>query len=127
MEKRKSILVIDDDEWLLKMLTLSLNVEGYDVVASTDGKAVLDLMADKEPALIILDIMMPKFDGFQVLALIRQKSNVPVIMLSGRREAIDVRDALALGADDYLRKPFSVHELIARVRAKLRRVRLQPA
>jgi DNA-binding response OmpR family regulator len=127
MEKRKSILVIDDDEWLLKMLTLALNVEGYDVVVSTDGEAVLDLMADKEPSLIILDIMMPKFDGFQVLALIRQKSNMPVIMLSGRREAIDVRDALALGADDYLRKPFSVYELIARVRAKLRRVRLQPA
>ena len=84
-------------------------------------ETALALLEKRRPDLVILDIVMPGLDGFQVLDMIRQHSNVPVIILTGRCEVTTVRDALALGADDYVRKPFSTLELLARIRAKLRR------
>ena len=121
MKKHKCIMVIDDEQAILKLLRRMLGQEGYNVVLANNGRTALELMQKRCPDLIILDIMMPGLDGFQVLDLIRQRSNIPVIMLTGRGEVASVRDALALGADDYVRKPFGTLELLARIRAKLRR------
>lgn len=121
MEKRPLILAVDDQELVLKLLRVSLSLEGYHVVTASNGMSALELLEEYEPELVILDIMMPGLDGFQVLDLIRQRCNVPVIMLTAKREETTLRDALVLGADDYVTKPFSILELAARVRAKLRR------
>ncbi len=121
MKKHPCIMVVDDEQVILKLLSRTLEPEGYDVVVAENGGAALELLDKQEPDLVILDIMMPGLDGFQVLSLIRQRSNVPVIMLSSRGEMTTVRDVLGLGADDYVRKPFHTRELLARVRAKLRR------
>jgi len=88
---------------------------------AANGSSELALLEEWKPDLVILNIIMPGMDGFQVLDLIRQRSNIPVIMLTARREVTTLHDALALGADDYVRKPFATRELVARVRAKLRR------
>lgn len=121
MKKRPYIMVVDDDQEILRMLSCILELEGYSVTLATDGRAALALVEKRRPDLIILDIIMPELDGFQVLDLIRQHSNVPVIMLTGRYEVTMLHDALALGADDYVRKPFHTRELLARIQAKLRR------
>ena len=121
MKKQTCIMVVDDEPGVCKLLKHSLEPEGYDVTTAPDGNAALALMGKCQPDLIILDIMMPGFDGFQALDIIRQRSNVPVIMLTGKGEMSTLRDALALGADDYVRKPFHTWELVARIRAKLRR------
>ncbi len=121
MKKHTCIMVVDDEQAILRMLTRTLEPEGYDVAVAADGSSALELLEDCRPDLVILDIMMPGLDGFQVLNLIRQRSNVPVIMLTARREVTTLRDALVLGADDYVRKPFGRGELLARIRAKLRR------
>ncbi len=121
MKKRPYIMVVDDEQAILRLLNRTLEPEGYGVVAANNGETALDLLEKHKPDLIILDVMMPGLDGFQVLDRIRQRSNVPVIMLTARREVTTVRDALALGADDYVRKPFHTRELLARIRAKLRR------
>ena len=124
MMKHQSILVVDDDRELLKVLSRTLELEGYDAVLAADGRSAMVLLEKYGPDLVILDIMMPKLDGFQVLDLIRQRSNVPVIMLTARCEVTSLRDAIVLGADDYVRKPFHTRELLARIKAKLRRARL---
>ncbi len=103
------------------MLSRTLESEGYGVILADNGSSVLALLEDRRPDLVILDIMMPGLDGFQVLNLIRQRSNIPVIMLTARCEVTTLRDALSLGADDYVRKPFGRGELLARIKAKLRR------
>ncbi len=121
MKKRTRILAIDDEEEILRLLKNILEGEGYDFVGATSGDAAFSLWREYLPDLIILDIMMPSLDGFQVLNLIRRKSDVPVIMLTGRGEVTALRDCVELGADDYIRKPFYPLELVARVRAKLRR------
>ena len=121
MERHPVILAVDDEETMLKLLRVNLTVEGYSIVTASNGISALELLEEYEPDLVILDIMMPGLDGFQVLDLIRQRSNVPVIMLTARSEETTLRDALVLGADDYVRKPFSVLELTARIRAKIRR------
>lgn len=121
MEKRPLILAVDDQELVLKLLRVNLSLEGYHVVTASNGMSALELLEEYEPELVILDIMMPGLDGFQVLDLIRQRCNVPVIMLTAKCEETTLRDALVLGADDYVTKPFSILELAARVRAKLRR------
>jgi DNA-binding response OmpR family regulator len=114
-------MAVDDEQAILSLLKRTLEPEGYDVVVAANGQSALALLEKSKPDLVLLDIMMPGLDGFQVLDLIRQRSNVPVIMLTARLEATTVRDTLALGADDYVRKPFGKGELIARIRAKLRR------
>ena len=120
LKKRPLILVADDFEPLRKLLRVSLSLEGYGVVMASDGKSALSLFQKYEPDLIILDIMMPGLDGFQVLERIRQHSNVPIIMLTARDETLSLSLGLCNGADDYVKKPFDMLELTARIRAKLR-------
>jgi len=105
----------------LKLLRVNLTRDGYEVVTASNGASALELLQERRPDLVILDIMMPDLDGFQVLELIRRRSNIPVIMLTARGEKTTLRDALVLGADDYVTKPFSMLVLDARIRAKLRR------
>ena len=121
MKNHPNIMVVDDNQEMLRMLKRTLELEGYGVAIAADGSSALALLEEWKPDLVILDIVMPGLDGFQVLDLIRQRSNIPVIMLTARREVTTLRDALVLGADDYVRKPFSTRELVARVQAKLRR------
>jgi len=121
MKKHMCIMVVDDEQAILRLLSRTLEPEGYGVVTAADGGSALHLLQEYRPDLVILDIMMPGLNGFEVLDLIRQRSNIPVIMLTARGEVTTLRDALALGADDYVRKPFGRGELLARIRAKLRR------
>jgi len=121
MKKHTCIMVVDDEQAILRLLNRTLAPEGYGVILADNGSSALSLLEEHTPDLVILDIMMPGLDGFQVLDLIRQRSNIPVIMLTARCEVTTLRHALALGADDYVRKPFGTRELLARIRAKLRR------
>ncbi len=105
MKKNQLILVIDDDREMLRVLKRMLELQGYDVTTAADGRSAMALLEEHRPDLVILDTMMPEFDGFQVLYLIRQHSDVPVIMLSARCKVTTLRDALVLSADDYMRKP----------------------
>jgi len=121
MNEKAYILVVDDDHEILEMVERVLKLEGYEVGTAVDGETGLAMMEERQPDLVILDIMMPGLDGFQVLDLIRRRSDVPVIMLTARSETPIAGDALDLGADDYVRKPFAIRELMARIKAKLRR------
>lgn len=119
-------MAVDDEEEILRLLRRVLEEAGYEFVGTTSADSAIPLLCQKQPALVILDIMMPGLDGFQVLDLIRQKSDVPVIMLTGKGEVTALRDAIEIGADDYISKPFYPKELVARVRAKLRRSAFRP-
>jgi DNA-binding response OmpR family regulator len=121
VKKRKTILIVDDEEAVRNLLQRTLQDVGYDVITAANGQEALDKVPQFNVSLVLLDIMMPGLDGFQVLDLIRQQSSVPVIMLTGRGEVTTLRDALVLGADDYVRKPFRTRELLARIEVKLRR------
>ena len=124
MKRGTRILVVDDDLQILDMLKCTLDDEGYDVDCAVDGKSALSLLTEYHPDLVLLDIKMPGLNGYQVLELIRDKAEVPVIMLTGVLEPISVRQSVSLGADDYVRKPFRTRELLARIKNKLRRVKL---
>jgi len=124
MKKRPHIMVVDDELEMLWLVERTLELEGYNVTIATNGSSALALLREREPDLVILDIMMPGPDGFQVLELIRQRSSVPVLMLTARCEVTSLDKALALGADDYVRKPFRPSELAARIQAKLRRAKM---
>src|SRR5688572_13045152 len=115
------ILVIEDEKDIVRLLKYNLEKEGYSVLAAGDGQAGLDLARKEKPDLILLDLMLPKMDGIQVCKAIRQESKVPIIMLTAKKEEIDRILGLELGADDYVTKPFSVRELMVRVKAVLRR------
>ncbi|MFH0830326.1 MAG: response regulator [Candidatus Aenigmatarchaeota archaeon] len=119
--KKFRILVVDDDRDLLRIVTRTLELEGYDAVPAADGKSALALFEERQPNLVVLDIMMPDMDGYEVLARIRERSNVPVIMLTAIKESDSLQKSLGLGADDYVRKPFRTHELLARIKTKLKR------
>jgi len=121
MKKRPCIMVVDDNEEMLRLLEYALELEGYGVITAADGISTLALLDECKPDLVILDIVMPGPDGYQVLESIRQRSNVPVVMLSARSEVSSLHKALALGADDYVTKPFRPLELMTRIKAKLRR------
>lgn len=121
MKSRQSIMMIDDEPEMLQLLARTFEMEGYETILTTDGVSAMALLRDCKPDLIILDIMMPEPDGYIVLKRIRQSYDIPVIMLTVKREATSLEKALALGADDYVKKPFRPLELVARVRAKLRR------
>jgi DNA-binding response OmpR family regulator len=113
------ILVVEDDAQILRVLELELKHEGYEVETARDGLSGLE-RALKEPDLVVLDLMLPKLDGMEVCARIRAKSNVPIIMLTAKDRIPDRVAGLDHGADDYLTKPFSIEELLARIRARLR-------
>jgi DNA-binding response OmpR family regulator len=119
------VLVVEDDTAIRDALTYNLGREGYDVEAVGDGKAALAAARKTPPNLIVLDLMLPELDGFDVTRTLRKESNVPILMLTARDDEIDRVLGLELGADDYLTKPFSMRELAARVKAMLRRVRLE--
>ncbi len=120
----EKILVVDDEISLQETLAYNLTKEGYEVMVAGDGTAAIDLARAQKPDMIILDVMLPGLDGFEVCRILRQESNIPVLMLTARDDEIDRVVGLEVGADDYLAKPFSMRELIARVKAMLRRVRL---
>jgi len=119
--KKTTILVVDDDVQLLKIVTHNLEAEGYQVLAVRDGAQALEALERDAPLLVLLDVMLPRMDGFQVCQRAREFSAVPIIMLTARGRGQDKVRGLDLGADDYLTKPFRVDELLARVRAVLRR------
>jgi len=118
------ILLVEDDPAILEGLTAILNEDGYETIAAEDGEKGLALALNEFPDLIVLDIMMPKLNGLDILQILRnrEKNNVPVIMLTSRKEEIDRIMGLEFGADDYVTKPFSTRELLARIKAVLRRV-----
>jgi two-component system, OmpR family, KDP operon response regulator KdpE len=119
--KKTTILVVDDDVQLLKIVTHNLEAEGYQVLGVRDGAEALQAFERRAPDLVLLDVMLPRMDGFQVCQRVREFSAVPIIMLTARGRGQDKVKGLDLGADDYLTKPFRVDELLARVRAVLRR------
>ncbi len=120
MDKKK-ILVVDDEVAIGDILRINLEKEGYAVAVATDGEEGARLALSLNPDLVLLDVMLPKMDGFEVCKKIRRESEVPIVMLTARTEEIDKILGLELGADDYVTKPFSVRELMARVKANLRR------
>ena len=120
----EKILVVDDEISLQETLAYNLTREGYQVEVAGDGNQALHLARMSKPDLVILDVMLPGLDGFEVCRILRQEANIPVLMLTARDDEIDRVVGLEVGADDYLAKPFSMRELIARVKALLRRVRL---
>jgi len=115
------VLVVDDDPLLVRLVRTHLEKAGYSVVDARDGEQALDLAAAELPDLVVLDVMLPKLDGFEVCRRIREFSLVPVVMLTARGEPVDKLRGFEMGADDYLGKPFVPAELLARVRAVLRR------
>ena len=120
------ILVVDDEASIVTMLAYNLKKEGYDVITAEDGEVALEKFESEKPDLLLLDIMMPKMDGYEVCRKIREKSNVPIIMLTARADEVDKVVGLEMGADDYVTKPFGNRELIARVKANLRRSDIAP-
>jgi DNA-binding response OmpR family regulator len=125
--KMAKILIIDDEVHLIELARLYLQRDGFQVESATRGQDGLVLVSTMNPDLIILDIMLPDIDGFEVCRQIRAKSKVPILMLSARREDVDKIVGLELGADDYLAKPFNPQELVARVKAILRRSQAEAA
>jgi len=120
MDRR--ILVVDDEEPIVDILKFNLQKEGYKVIEAYDGEEAVRLALETNPDLILLDVMLPKMDGFTVCRKIREKTSIPILMLTAREEEVDKVLGLELGADDYITKPFAIRELMARVKANLRRV-----
>ncbi|MCH4891338.1 response regulator transcription factor [Acidaminobacter sp. JC074] len=119
---RKKILVVDDEKSISDIIKFNLLKDGYDVEVAEDGDEALKKVYLIQPDLILLDVMLPKLDGFQVCRKIRESFNTPIIMLTAKEEEVDKVLGLELGADDYITKPFGMRELLARVKANLRRV-----
>ena len=120
-KSQKTVLVVDDEKPIVDILVYNLKKEGYNTLEANDGEEAVRLVIEKKPDLVLLDIMLPKMDGLTVCKKIRHNYNIPIIMLSAKDEEIDKIIGLELGADDYITKPFSVRELIARVKANLRK------
>ncbi len=125
----ETILIVDDEQHIIDLAKLYLEQEGYKTTSATDGKSALQKILHDKPSLVVLDLMLPQMDGWEVCRRVRADSDVPIIMLTARSDDIDRIVGLELGADDYLTKPFNPRELVARVRAILRRIapRSQPA
>jgi two-component system KDP operon response regulator KdpE len=117
----RRVLVVDDEPRMIHFIHLNLDHDGYEVIEATSGTEALELLRDRMPDLILLDVMMPDMDGFETLQLLREISTVPVIMLTAKGEEEDRIRGLELGADDYITKPFSPREMVSRVRAVIRR------
>ena len=122
--QKPKLLVVEDDLILLETLEYNLTAEGYRVLTATDGLAALEVARKELPDLVVLDVMLPGLDGFEVCRILRRETAVPILMLTARAGETDRVVGLEVGADDYLTKPFGMRELLARVKALLRRVRL---
>ena len=118
------VLLVEDDRTLLDVLKYNLTKEGHDVITASDGVEALDVARDKKPDLIVLDVMLPKLDGFEVCRILRREMTVPILMLTAKASETDKVVGLELGADDYMTKPFSMREFLARIRAMLRRAEM---
>ena len=116
-----TVLVVEDEPNLLAALEYTLEQEGYVVLTAIDGESGLHLARTREPDILILDVMLPSLDGFEICRIIRRESSIPILMLTARGEEVDRVVGLELGADDYVTKPFSMRELLARIRSLLRR------
>jgi DNA-binding response OmpR family regulator len=118
------VLVVEDEPVLQETLAYNLTRQGYEVCQATSGRQALDVARDQKPDLVVLDIMLPGIDGFEVCRILRQESSVPILMLTARDDVVDKVVGLEVGADDYMTKPFSMREFLARVKAMMRRERL---
>lgn len=121
-EKDVKILLVEDEESVASFVKTELEFEDYQVVWAEDGKKALELFTQEKPTLILLDWMLPVYDGMTVLRRIRKQSDVPIIMLTAKNSASDISSALDQGLDDYITKPFEIEELLARIRVVLRRL-----
>lgn len=121
-EFKKTILVVDDEKMIRNLLNINLTKEGYNVIEAVDGLEAVELATEKKPDLILLDVMIPKLDGLSVCKRIKNTMNVPILMVTAKDSEVDKILGLELGADDYVTKPFSIRELIARIKANLRKV-----
>ncbi len=119
-----TILVVEDDKTLLDVLKYNLNKEGYNIITAIDGDQALEAARSQKPDLIVLDIMLPRLNGFEVCRILRKDMTVPILMLTAKSEEVDKIVGLEIGADDYMTKPFSVRELLARIKALLRRAKV---
>jgi len=120
----KTILVVEDDATLLDLLRYNLSKEGYEVLTARDGQSALATAREQKPDMLVLDIMLPELDGLEVCRILRKETSVPILMLTAKADEIDKVVGLEVGADDYVSKPFSLRELLARVKAMLRRAEL---
>ncbi len=118
----ETILIVDDEQRIIDLARMYIKQEGYHTLSATDGQTALNLILSESPALVVLDLMLPELDGWEVCRRVRSRSDVPIIMLTARSDDIDKIVGLELGADDYLTKPFNPRELVARIKAILRRV-----
>ena len=123
-ENKKTVLIVDDEKPIVDILQYNLEKEGYETLIANDGLTALNIALEQRPNIILLDIMLPKMDGLTVCKRIRTTLNIPIIMLTAKEEEIDKILGLELGADDYVTKPFGVRELIARIKANLRKYEL---
>jgi two-component system OmpR family response regulator len=119
--KERTILIVEDDKALIDVLKYNLEKEGYNITTAFDGSQALEVARSSRPDVILLDVMLPKMDGFEVCRILRKEMTVPILMLTAKDSEIDKIVGLEIGADDYLTKPFSMRELVARIRAMLRR------
>ena len=120
----QKVLVVEDEPTLLETLDYNLSRQGYEVSQATTGYQALEVARSEQPDLVVLDVMLPGIDGFEVCRILRQETNVPILMLTARDEVVDKVVGLEVGADDYMTKPFSMREFLARVKAMMRRQRL---
>lgn len=121
VEYKKTILIVDDEKMILNLLSCNLTKEGYNVLEAKDGLEAINIAQEHKPDLILLDVMLPKLDGLSVCKRIKNMMNVPILMVTAKDEELDKILGLELGADDYITKPFSVRELLARIKANLRK------
>ena len=119
---QKKVLIVDDEKNIVDIIAFNLKKEGFQVIKAGDGEEGLKKTFEQQPDIILLDIMMPKMDGYETCKKIREKLQTPIIMLTARAEEVDKVLGLELGADDYVTKPFGIRELVARVKANLRRL-----
>jgi two-component system response regulator RegX3 len=124
-DTQRRILLVEDEESLAESIRYSLEQEGFTVTLAVDGRKAIERFRSDDPDLVILDLMLPELSGLDVCRLIRQESNVPIVMVTAKDSEADKVAGLELGADDYVTKPFSIRELVSRVRAHLRRARMQ--
>ena len=127
MDMKARVLVVDDDPALAEMLTIVLRGEGFDTAVVADGSRALPALRELKPDLVLLDLMLPGMDGIDVCKAIRAESGVPIVMLTAKSDTVDIVLGLESGADDYVVKPFKPKELVARVRARMRRTESEPA